>query len=142
MLAVCQSWARSYPSPWRLPPLSERCRSPRRASRRPTVALMVSRRIAWPVSTSPASIVSIPSRSRLSANAAWLATRRCTPSLKLFVRAMFALRTSDEFETEFAADQGRGALKTLDRDVSLGLQDAIDLCAACVHALGESGLGD
>src|SRR5271165_6139766 len=89
---------------------------------KPTVALMVSRRIALPVSTSPASMVSIPSRSRFSANAASLATRRCTSSLKLLVRAMSALRTSDEFEAEFAANQSRGALKTLDRDVSLGLQ--------------------
>src|SRR5208337_171138 len=109
---------------------------------KPTVALMVSRRIALPVSTSPASIVSIPSPRRLSAKAASLATRRCTSSLKLLVRAMSALRTSDEFETEFAANQSRGALKTLDRDVSLGFQDAIDLGAARVHAFGESRFGD
>src|SRR5208283_1785489 len=109
---------------------------------KPTVALMVLRRIALPVSTSPASIVSIPSRSRFSAKAASLATRRCTSSLKLFVRATRASRPSDEFEAEFTADQGRGALKALDRDVSLGFQNAINLGAACVHALSKRRLSN
>ena len=47
---------------------------------------------------------------------------------------------SDEFEAEFTTDHSRRALKALDRDVSLGLQDAIDLGAAGIHALGKSVL--
>src|SRR5208337_1980508 len=49
---------------------------------------------------------------------------------------------SDEFEAEFTADQGRGALKALDRDVSLGFQNAINLGAACVHALSKRRLSN
>jgi hypothetical protein len=50
-------------------------------------------------------------------------------------------RASDEFEAKFTTNQSRHALKALDRDVSLGFQDAIDLGAARVDALGKSGLG-
>ena len=44
---------------------------------------------------------------------------------------------SDDFEPELLAHQGGGALQGLDRDVCLGVQNAIDLGAAGVHARGE-----
>src|SRR5437016_4589305 len=53
-----------------------------------------------PVSTSPLSIASTPSRSRASANFLSILTRFCTSSLKLFVFAMVGLRSTSPALTE------------------------------------------
>ncbi len=47
----------------------------------------------------------------------WGPYRRASPEL-------------DQFEAKLAADERSGALKGLDGDVALGLQDAVDLGAA------------
>ncbi len=49
---------------------------------------------------------------------------------------------SDQLKPELAANQGGSSLKGLDRNVAFRLQDAVDLCAAGMHALGERGFVD
>ena len=51
-------------------------------------------------------------------------------------------RPSNQLKPQLAANQGGRTLQAFDGHVAFRLQNAVDLCTASVHALGELRLGD